>query len=102
MIHVLATIRVNPGRRAEFLQHFKRLVPHVRAETGCLAYEPTVDFNASHEAQELVGEDAIVVVESWSHIEALQAHFSAPHMLAFRQEAGHLIQNISLRILTPA
>ncbi len=43
MIHVIATIELNPGAREEFLKHFHALVPLVHQEAGCLEYGPTVD-----------------------------------------------------------
>ena len=44
MIHVIATIELHPGRRADFLREFHRIVPAVLAENGCLDYGPTVDL----------------------------------------------------------
>ena len=44
MIHVIATIELHPGRRDAFLAEFRRLVPLVRAEPGCLEYTPTIDL----------------------------------------------------------
>ena len=43
MIHVIATIELSPGRREDFLAEFRRVVPHVRAEDGCIEYGPAVD-----------------------------------------------------------
>ncbi len=43
MIHVIATIELHPGKRAEFLDAFHALMPAVHAEDGCLEYGPTVD-----------------------------------------------------------
>ncbi|MFM8725551.1 MAG: putative quinol monooxygenase, partial [Planctomycetaceae bacterium] len=45
MIHVIAAVTVHPGRRAEFLEHFHRLMPLVHAETGCLEYGPAIDIH---------------------------------------------------------
>ena len=35
MIHVIATIEVAPGRREAVLAEFHKIVPLVRAESGC-------------------------------------------------------------------
>ena len=43
MIHVVATIELKPGCRDEFLDILRQNVPSVRAEEGCIAYEPTID-----------------------------------------------------------
>jgi len=38
MIHVIATIELAEGKRQAFLAEFRKLVPLVKAEAGCLAY----------------------------------------------------------------
>ena len=45
MIHVIATIELRPGCRESFLEEFRRVVPDVRAEQGCLSYGPTIDMS---------------------------------------------------------
>ena len=46
MIYVIAGIELNEGCRDEFLEIFKGNVPKVRAENGCIKYEPTVDVDS--------------------------------------------------------
>mgnify|MGYP000881566127 CR=1 FL=1 len=43
MIHVIATIELQPGVRDRFLAEVAGLVPAVRAEAGCIEYGPAVD-----------------------------------------------------------
>ena len=43
MIHVIAIITTQPGKREEVLGHFRANVPAVHAEEGCIEYGPTVD-----------------------------------------------------------
>lgn len=102
MIHVIATIDVAPERRAEFLEAFARLTPQVRAEVGCLEYGATVDVPAGLSAQRMAGDGAVVVVEKWQSVAALQAHLDAPHMHAFRGETGAMVRGVSLLVLQPA
>lgn len=102
MIHVIATIRLNPGTRAAFLAEFHRLVPFVLAEEGCLAYGPTVDEPTGLAVQELAGEDAVVVVEQWASPDALRAHSAAPHMADYRVAVKDYVKSVSLRVLRPA
>ena len=45
MIHVMATIDLRDGKRAEFLDEFHKLVPMVKAEDGCIEYGPNVDVD---------------------------------------------------------
>ena len=47
MIHVIATIELKPGYREDYLKILKENVPKVKAEDGCLAYEPTIDIEFS-------------------------------------------------------
>ncbi len=101
MIHVIATVRVKAGQRAEFLDHIHRLVPEVRAERGCLEYGPTVDLKTDIAAQRAADENVVVVVERWDSLEALQTHLVAPHMQRYRQAVADLVEDVSLQILQP-
>jgi len=102
MIYVIATIEVAAGKQQEFLGHFHRLTPHVRAEQGCLDYTPTTDVETSIGAQISTRPDVITVVEKWEDIEALEAHLVAPHMLQYRQVVKDLVIAVSLQVLQPA
>ncbi|MEQ8849687.1 putative quinol monooxygenase [Botrimarina sp.] len=102
MIHVVATLRVDPQRRAEFLAVFTDLTPKVQAEKGCLEYGAAIDKRTAIEAQELAGDDAVVVIEKWESVEALEAHLAAPHMAEFREHTADMLRGVSLRVLRPA
>lgn len=101
MIHVLATIRLNPGTREAFLKEFLKLVPLVRAEDGCLEYGPAIDIVSGSPLQELIGDDAVVVVEKWADVAALQAHSKAPHMADYRVRVKDFVKGVQLRVLQP-
>lgn len=101
MIHVLATITLHPGQRQAFLEEFHRLMPQVHAEEGCLEYGPTVDVATELPAQQLAGEDVVVVIEKWSSLDALKAHLAAPHMAEYRQRVAALVTSVRLQILKP-
>ena len=98
MINVIATINIKPGKRAEFLEVFNANVPACLAEDGCIEYFPTIDIDAKLERQSK-DENAVVVIEKWESVEALQTHLEAPHMLEFREKAGDMIEGISLKVL---
>lgn len=102
MIHVIATIRLNPGTRDDFLAEFRKLVPLVLAEDGCIAYGPTVDEPTELAVQEFAGDDAVVVVEQWDSPAALAAHSAAPHMADYRVRVKPFVQSVSLLVLRPA
>jgi quinol monooxygenase YgiN len=102
MIHVLATLSLTPGTRAQFLEVFNANVPNVHAEDGCIEYGAAVDAVTDVAAQPPLRPDVVVVVEKWRDLAALQAHSVAPHMAAFRVQAKDYIQSVSLQILNPA
>ena len=102
MIHVIATIELKPRCRERFLEIFHRNVPLVRAEKGCLNYEPTQDIETGLAAQGPIRDNVVTVVEAWEGIEALQAHLGAPHMTAYREQVKDLVQGVTLQVLQPA
>ncbi len=102
MIHVIATIEVTPGKRAEFLEQFHWVVPLVRAEDGCLEYGPAIDLASGSAAQPPLRTDTVVVIEKWASLEALRAHTKAPHMDEYRIRVKDLAKGVSLQVLEPA
>lgn len=102
MICVIATIEVAPGVREEFLQHFKQLVPRVLAEEGCIEYAAMVDLETAIPSQGPLRENAMLVVEKWASLDALERHLMAPHMNDFRRQTKGLVAGITLQILEPA
>jgi len=102
MIIVLATIELHPGKRADFLVEFHKIVPQVRAEQGCIEYFPAVDTTSGLPVQGPLREDVVVVVEKWESIAALEAHLVAPHMMAYRPKVKDFVKKVGLQILKPA
>lgn len=101
MVHVTASIRLKEGCRDEYLARFRENLPNVRAEDGCIEYVPCVDARTGWESQSL-DPDRVTVVERWSSMEALQAHGRAPHMARFRKEAGHLVESVTIQVVSAA
>jgi quinol monooxygenase YgiN len=102
MIHVVATIKVKPGMREDYLSILKDVVPQTRAEKGCIAYEPAVDVESGIPVQVDIRPDVVTIVEAWESLDDLKAHLGAPHMQLYREKVKDLIKNISLHVLTPA
>lgn len=101
MIHVIATIELNPGTRDHFLAEFRKVIAPVRAEAGCIEYGPTVDATSGLPAQGSVRQDVVTVVERWESLEHLQAHLVATHMLEYRPKVKDFVKTVSLQILEP-
>jgi len=102
MIHVIATINVKPGCKAEFLDIFKKNVPNVLAEDGCIRYQPTTDADSGIPVQVGPRDNAVTIVEAWESLEHLFAHLKAPHMLAYKEKSKDLVDGVSLQVLEPA
>lgn len=102
MIHVIAVITAQPGKRAEILQHFRANVPNVHKEKGCIEYGAAVDAENALAFQTKYGPDTFLVIEKWESMEALKAHAAAPHMAAYGAKTKELIASRVIHILTPA
>ena len=102
MIYVIAGIELHDGCRDEFLEIFKGNVPKVRAEEGCIKYEPTVDVDSGIPIQGALRENVVTIVEAWESVDALQAHLTAPHMLTYREQVKDLVKEIKIQVLEPA
>lgn len=98
MIHVVAIITAQPGKREEVLQAFRANVPAVHAENGCIEYGATVDL-ADSPAK--FGPDTFVVIEKWESPEALKAHAASPHMAAYGAKTRPLLASRVIHILSP-
>lgn len=102
MIHVIATIDLAPGTRDAFLAEFRKIIPDVRAEAGCIEYGPAIDAETGIATQAKIGDDRVVVVEKWDSVAALKAHSVAPHMQAYRVKVNDYVRGMDLRVLSPA
>jgi quinol monooxygenase YgiN len=99
MIRVVAILTAKPGRREEFIALFKANIPAVLQEKGCTEYMPVVDVEGSSAK---MGPDAVVVIETWEDIAALEAHRVAPHMVAFGKATKDLLASRAIHVLSPA
>ena len=102
MIHVIAIITTHPGQRETVLAAFRDNVANVRAEAGCIEYTATVDAPTGLKAQTELGADTFVVVEKWESVEALNAHFNAPHMAAYAAKTRDLVAARAIHVLEGA
>lgn len=99
MIHVIAEIEAREGSRDQLLVEFRRLVPVVRDEDGCIEYGHATD--ADTDLSTTPRANIVTVIEKWSSEDALRAHLKAPHMVEYRKRAGHLIAGVTIRVYKP-
>lgn len=101
MIHVIALITTQPGKREKVLAAFNSNLPAVLAEDGCIEYGATVDAKEIPPTRNSVGPDTFVVVEKWASLAALQAHAVAPHMKAYGANVKDMVSNRVVHVLEP-
>ena len=102
MIHVLAIITAQPGRRDAVLAQFRANVPAVLAELGCIEYAPAVDLEGGPSSMTALGPDSFVVIEKWQDAAALAAHAAAPHMAAYGSRVRDMLASRVIHVLAPA
>jgi quinol monooxygenase YgiN len=102
MIHVIATIELKPSCREVYLKVLRDNVSNVKAEAGCLAYEPALDIDSGLPLQGAVRENVVTIVEAWESLEHLVAHLKTPHMLAYRNAVTEYVENVSVQVMAPA
>ena len=102
MIYVIATIELAQGKRQEFLEQFRKIVPLVLAENGCLEYGPAIDVQTNVPAQGEISGNTVTVVEKWESIAALEDHIMAPHIREYRNKVKEMVLSTRLQVLEPA
>jgi len=102
MIHVIATIRIAPGRRDDFLDAFRKLMPEVKAEAGCIEYGSTIDVSSGLPPQPPVRDDVVTVVEKWQDLDALKRHLASPLVSKFLERSKELLAGLEIQVLAPA
>ena len=102
MIHVIAIITTQPGKRTSVLEAFHANVPAVRAEAGCIEYAAAVDLADGPAFQAQCGPDCFMVIEKWESLDALKAHSAAPHMVAYGAITREMVARRAIHILQPA
>lgn len=102
MIHVVAIITAKPGQRETILEAARANIPAVRAEDGCIEYEPTIDAEGLGGFQTKFGPDTFIFIEKWRDAQALKAHAAAPHMAAYAGKVKDMIASRVIHVLSPA
>lgn len=93
MIHVVARMELNPGCQEKMLAVMRDLVPVVRAEAGCITYNPCLDKDGN--------ENTLTIVEAWESEAHLKAHLDSKHMAEYREAVKDLRKGSTLYLLDP-
>ena len=102
MIHVVAVITTQPGKREDVLKEFRANMPAVHAEDGCIEYGPVVDAEGFGAVQSEIGPDTFMVIEKWASADALKAHAAAPHMAAYAAKVKDMLASRVIHVLKSA
>jgi quinol monooxygenase YgiN len=93
MIYVIATVQLKPGTVDAF----------AAAAAPCLIGTRSEEGNISYDLHRRVGApDTVVFVERWESRDHLKAHFSAPHMLTYREATKDMVAERKIEIIEPA
>jgi quinol monooxygenase YgiN len=102
MVHVIASVRVKPGMRGQFIELFKSTALLVRKEKGCIQYIPAVDIESGLPPQ-VLDANIVTIIEIWESLEALRNHLVTPHMADFFQKRKPMVEGGSvLKVLQEA
>lgn len=101
MIYVIATVEVGDGQREAFLAEFRKVMPLVHAEEGCLEYGPTIDIETGIPVQIALRPNVVTIVERWESLDALKAHLVAPHMHDYRARVKDFVKGVKLQVTQP-
>jgi quinol monooxygenase YgiN len=101
MIQVIATIELKSGCRDDFLIRLNENVPKVKAEEGCLAYDPSIDLDSGLPVQGEIRPNVVILIEAWTDLDDLHAHLKTPHMAAYREAVKDYVTNVRLQVLKP-
>jgi quinol monooxygenase YgiN len=98
MIHLVVTMRIQPGSRQAFLELFNGIRPSVLAEAGCVQYQLCGDLPGGTDAPDPNG---FILIEQWESEAHLKAHLATEHMKTFSRAVTPLRVSTAVRILKP-
>ncbi|MBQ9089346.1 MAG: antibiotic biosynthesis monooxygenase [Lentisphaeria bacterium] len=93
MVHVVARMELNENCFDKMMDILRDLVPVVRAEDGCIMYNPSMDVDGN--------KTFLTIVESWESEAHLKAHLASPHMADYRVAVADLRKSSDVKVMTP-
>ena len=82
MIYVVARAEIVPGKFRDYMAELEKIVPEVRAEEGCIGYEPCTDISGDDD------ERFVTIIEMWESEAAWRKHMTTSHMARFKAAVG--------------
>ncbi|MEK1829248.1 putative quinol monooxygenase [Priestia megaterium] len=92
MIHLQASMKVNPAKREEFLENVQELIKHSLQEEGNSNYQLFEDAFTPN---------TFMMIEEWKSEEAIQAHNKSAHFQSFVAfaQTGVLVAPLDVKTL---
>jgi len=88
---IVANIKANPNQIALVKRELEKLIPLIRAESGCINYDLHQDnANPAH----------FMFCENWESREQWQTHMNAPHIAAYMQATDGAVTEFILNEMT--
>lgn len=91
MIHLIATLTIQPGSLEKVVAAAQPCIDATREEEGCISYDLLVDVTDN---------TRVKFVECWETRAALDAHFETPHLQAWREAGGQYFTSRHIEIIT--
>lgn len=100
MVHVIVRFEIKEGSLEHFVKVFSQVLPDVRAEQGCIQYEPTVDLTDPDVTLPATPHpNTMTLIEKWESVDALKAHLVAEHMTEHRLRVKDMIKSTEIQLL---
>ncbi|MEX0344951.1 MAG: putative quinol monooxygenase [Rhizobiaceae bacterium] len=91
MIHLIATLTIQPGALEKVVAAAQPCIDATRKEEGCISYDLLVD---------VTDKKRLKFVECWENRAALDAHFETPHLQAWRKAGGQFFTSRHIEIIS--
>ena len=78
MIHVIAALRAQKGRRNAILCAFRGIIDDVRLKPGCVEYALAINVESGMQGQSAGSDDDVIIVEKWADLDLLKQHVADP------------------------
>jgi quinol monooxygenase YgiN len=91
-VHLVAILKAKSGKAEELRRQLDEIIPDVRKEPGCLAYNLHVDQSDA---------SVFVMIEAWESAAALDAHGSAAPFRSLQSRFDELLaEPLSVQLLS--
>jgi len=100
MVYVIVRFEIKEASLERFVKVFSQVLPAVRAEQGCIQYEPTIDLTDPDVTLPATPHpNAMTLIEKWESVDALKTHLASKHMTEHRLRVKDMIKSTEIQLL---